>query len=85
MNLSKPSSPVRGYVIGAVISALILCSPVIALLMLIAAEALVDLLLAAGTGAVYGLAAGVIVLILFRNFRGFWPVALITAPSVPES
>jgi hypothetical protein len=85
MNLSKLSSPIRVYVIGTVISALILCSPVIALLMLIAAEALIDLLLAAGTGAVYCLAAGAIVLVLFRKYRGFSPVMLIRVPSLPRS
>jgi hypothetical protein len=85
MNLGKQSNPILGYVIGAAISALILCSPVIVLLMLIAAEALIDLLLVAGTGAIYGIAAGVIGLFLFRKFRGFSPITLIRVPAVPKS
>ncbi|MBV8089241.1 MAG: hypothetical protein JO139_06645 [Alphaproteobacteria bacterium] len=55
------------------------------MLMLIAAEALVDLLLVAGTGAVYGLVAGVIGLFLVRNFRTFSPGTLIRAASVLKS
>ena len=67
MNLSSQSNSIRNYVIGGGISVLILCSPVIALLALIAAEALVDLLLVAGTVAVYGLTAGLIGLFLVRT------------------
>jgi hypothetical protein len=85
MNLGKQSNPIPGYVIGAAISALILCSPVIALLMLIAAEALIDLLLVAGTGAIYSIAAGVSCLFLFQKFLGFSPVTLIRVPAVPKS
>ena len=85
MNLSRQPNPIRDYVIGAGISVLVLCSPIIALLMLIAAEALVDLLLVAGTGAVYGLVAGVIGLFLVRNFRTFSLGTLIGAASVVKS
>ena len=85
MKLSTHPNPIRDYVIGAAISVLILCSPVIALLMLIAAEALVDLLLLAGAGAVYGLVAGVIGLFLVRKFRTFSLVTLIGVPSLAKS
>ena len=80
MNLSRQPNPIRDYVIRAGISVLVLCSPIIALLMLIAAEALVDLLLVAGTGAVYGLVAGVIGLFLVRNFRTFRQVRSLGLP-----
>src|SRR5262252_6270251 len=49
MNLSKPVNPIRNYASGSVIAALILLSPVIAFLMVIAAEMLIDLLMVGGT------------------------------------
>ena len=49
MNLSKPVNPIRNYTFGSVIAALILLSPVIAFLMAIAAEMLIDLLMVGGT------------------------------------
>jgi hypothetical protein len=84
MNVSTRQRPIRGYVIGAAISALALLSPVIAFLMLIAAEALTDLLLAAGTGAIYCIAAVAIGWVLFRKFRVFSPITLNTVPSLAK-
>jgi hypothetical protein len=68
MNLSKPANPVRNYAFGSVITALILLSPVIAFLMAIAAEMMIDLLRVGGTSAVCAVAAGGIGLILSRKF-----------------
>jgi hypothetical protein len=67
MNLSKRVDPVRSYVIGAGISALILLSPVIALLALIAAEALVDVLIAVGPSTDCAIGIGAVGLVLFRR------------------
>ena len=69
MNLSKPVNPIRNYAFGSVIAALILLSPVIAFLMVIAAEMLIDLLMVGGTSAVCAVAAGGIGLVLSRKFR----------------
>ena len=69
MNLSKPVNPIRNYAFGSVIAALILLSPVIAFLMAIAAEMLIDLLMVGGTSAVCAVAAGGIGLVLSRKFR----------------
>jgi hypothetical protein len=44
MNLSKPVSPIRNYAFGSVMTALILFSPVLAFLIVIVAEMLIDLL-----------------------------------------
>ena len=52
MNFSKPVNPIRNYAFRSVITALILLSPVIAFLMAIAAEMLIDLLMVQGTSAV---------------------------------
>jgi len=48
MILSKPVRPIRNYAFGSVIMALILLSPVIGFLMVIAAEMLIDLLMVGG-------------------------------------
>ena len=69
MNLSKPVNPIRNYAFGSVIAALILLSPVIAFLIAIAAEMLIDLLTVGGTSAVFAVAAGGIGLVLSRKFR----------------
>src|SRR3984893_8360241 len=68
MNLSKPVNPIRNYAVGSVITALILLSPVVAFLMVIAAEMLIDLLMMGGTSAVCVVAAGSIGLVLSRKF-----------------
>jgi hypothetical protein len=68
MNLSKPVNPIRYYAFGSVFAALILLSPVLAFLMVIAAEILIDLLMVGGTSAVCSVAAGGIGLILCRKF-----------------
>jgi hypothetical protein len=68
MNLSKSVNPIRNYAFGSVIAALILLSPVIAFLMVIAAEMLIDLLMVGGTSAVCAVAAGGIGLVLSRKF-----------------
>ena len=51
MNLSKPVNPTRNYAVGSVITSLILLSPVVAFLMVIAAEMLIDLLIVGGERA----------------------------------
>jgi hypothetical protein len=68
MNLSKPVNPIQNYAFGSVITALILLSPVIAFLMAIAAEMMIDLLRVGGTSAVCAVAAGGIGLVLSRKF-----------------
>jgi len=68
MNLSKPVNPIRNYAVGSVITALILLGPVAALLMVAAAEMLIDLLILGGTSAVCAVAAGGIGLVLSRKF-----------------
>jgi hypothetical protein len=69
MNLSKPVNPIRNYAVGSVITAFILLSPVIAFLIAIAAEMLIDLLMVGGTSAVCAVAAGGIGFVLSRKFR----------------
>ena len=81
MNLSKPVNPIRNYAFGSVIAALILLSPVIAFLMAIAAEMLIDLLMVRGTSAVCAAAAGVIGLVLSRKF---WRRPAVVHQSKPE-
>ena len=76
MNLSKPVNPIRDYAFGSVIAALILLSPVFAFLVVIAAEMLIDSLMAGGTSAVCAIAAGGIGLdksgqIVDNSARGF--------------
>jgi hypothetical protein len=68
MDLSVQVSPIRRYAIGTTVPALALLSPVVAFLMLIAAEALIDLLLVAGASAISAVAGGAIALVLSRNF-----------------
>ena len=68
MNLSKPVNPIRNYAFGSVIAALVLLSPVVAFLMAISAEMLIDLLMVGGTSAVCAVAAGGIGLVLCRKF-----------------
>ena len=68
MNLSKPVNPIRNYALGSVITALILLSPLVAFLMVIAAEMLIDFLMVGGTSAVCAVAAAGIGLVLYRQF-----------------
>ena len=68
MNLSKAVNPFRNYAFGSVITALILLSPVVAFLMAIAAEMLIDLLYVRGTSAVCAVVASSIGLVLSRKF-----------------
>ena len=81
MNLSKPVNPIRNYAFGSVITALILLSPVIAFLMAIAAEMLIDLLLVGGLSAVCAVVAGGIGLVLSRKF---WRRPEVVHHSKPE-
>jgi hypothetical protein len=81
MNLSKPVNPIRSYAFGSVIVALILLSPVVAFLVVIAAEMLIDLLIVDGTSAVCVVAAGGIGLVLFRKF---WRRPKVVRQSEPE-
>ena len=81
MNLSKPVNPIRNYAFGSVIAALILLSPVIAFLIAIAAEMLIDLLTVGGTSAVFAVAAGGIGLVLSRKF---WRRPEVIHQSKPE-
>jgi len=81
MNLSKPVNPIRNYAFGSVIAALMLPSPVIAFLMVIAAEMLIDLLMMGGTSAVCAVAAGGIGLVLSRKF---WRRPEVVHQSEPE-
>src|SRR5262249_3881687 len=82
MNLSKPVNPIRNYAFGSVITALILLSPVVAFLMVIAAEMLTDLLMVGGTSAVCAVAAGGIGLVLSRKF---WRHPAVVHQAEPES
>ena len=81
MRLSKPATPVRNYAVGSAIAALILLGPVAAFLMVIAAEMLIDLLIAGGTSAVCAVAAGSIGLVLSRKF---WQRHRVARQSEPE-
>ena len=81
MNLSKPVDPIRNYAFGSVITALVLLSPVVAFLMVIAAEMLIDLLMVGGTSAVCAVAAGGIGLVLSRKF---WRRPEVVHQSKPE-
>jgi hypothetical protein len=80
MDLGKPVTPIRNYVIGSVITALILLSPIVAFLMVIAAEMLTDFLIVGGTRALFAV-AGSIGLILSRRF---WRRAGAVHQSEPE-
>ena len=68
MSPSKPANPIQNYAFGSVITALAVLSPVVAFLMVIAAEMLIDLLMMGGTCAVCVVAAGSIGLVLSRKF-----------------
>ena len=81
MNLSKPFNPIRNYAFGSLITALILLSPVVAFLMVIAAEMLIDLLMVGGTSAVCAVAAGGIGLVLSRKY---WRRREVVSQSDPE-
>ena len=81
MSLSKPVNPMRNYAVGSAITALILFGPVLAFLVVIAAEMLTDLLMVGGTSAVFAVAAGSIGLILSRRF---WRRAGAEHQSEPE-
>ena len=81
MNLSKPVNPIRYYAFGSVITALLLLSPVIAFLIAIAAEMLIDLLTVGGTSAVFAVAAGGIGWVLSRKF---WRRPVVVHQSKPE-
>jgi hypothetical protein len=81
MNLSKPVNPIRNYPFGSAITALILLSPVVAFLMAIAAEMLIDLLMVGGTSVVCAVAAGGIGLVLSRKY---WRRPQVALQSKPE-
>ena len=81
MNLSKPVNPIRYYAFGSVFAGLILLSPVLAFLMVIAAEILIDLLMVGGTSAACAVAAGGIGLVLCRKF---WRRPNVLRQSEPE-
>ena len=84
MILSKPVRPIRNYAFRSVIMALILLSPVIGFLMVIAAEMLIDLLMVGGTSAVCVVAAGGIGLVLSRKFwRRPWVLRQLKPEPVP--
>jgi hypothetical protein len=78
---SKPANPVRNFAVGSGIAALILLGPVAALLMVAAAEMLIDLLIVGGTSAVCAVAAGGIGLVLSRKF---WQRHKVAHQSEPE-
>ena len=75
MRVSKPVNPMRNYAVGSAITALILFGPVLAFLVVIAAEMLTDLLMVGGTSAVCAVAAGGIGLALSRKF--WWHPAVV--------
>jgi hypothetical protein len=81
MNSSKPINPIRNYAFGSVITALILLSPVLAFLVVIAAEMLIDVLIVGGTTAVCAVAVGGIGLVLSRKF---WRRPEVVHHSEPE-
>jgi hypothetical protein len=81
MNLSKPINPIRNYALGSTITALILLSPVLAFLMVIATEMLIDLLMVGGTSVICAVAAGGIGLVLYRKF---WRRPQVAHQSKPE-
>jgi hypothetical protein len=68
MNPSKPVNPIRSYAVRSAITVLVLLSPVIAYLMSITTEALIDLLIAAGPTTVCAVSTGAVGLVLFRKF-----------------
>jgi len=58
---------VRNWAVGSVIAALVLLSPTVAFLMVIAAELLIDLRMEVGITAACALATGAIGLVLYRK------------------
>jgi len=68
MTPKKTVNPVRKYAVGSVITALLLLSPVVALLLVSAVEMLVDVLIVGGASAVCVVAAGGFGLVLVRKF-----------------
>ena len=83
MSPSKPANPVRNCAVGSAIAALILLGPVAALLMVAAAEMLIDLLIVGGTSAVCAVAAGSIGLVLSRKFWRRPEMMLQAEPELP--
>ena len=81
MNLSKPVNPIRNYAFGSAITALILLGLLVAFLMVIAAEMLIDLLMVGGTSAACAVAAGSIGLVLSRKV---WQRHKLAHQSEPE-
>ena len=81
MNLSKPVNPIRYYAFGSVITVLILLGPVIAFLVAIAAEMLIDLLMVGGMSAVCAVVASGIGLVLSHKF---WRRREVVHQSKPE-
>jgi hypothetical protein len=81
MSPSKPANAVRNYAVGSAIAGLVLLGPVAALLMVAAAEMLIDLLIVGGTSAVCAVAAGGIGLVLSRKF---WHGHKVAHQSEPE-
>jgi hypothetical protein len=59
---------VRNWAAGSVVAVLILLSPVVAFLMVIAAEMVIDFMIEARATAVCGIAAGAIGWVLYRKF-----------------
>ena len=57
----------RTWVVWSAVAAVLLVSPVLAFLLIIAAEMLIDLLTEAGTTAVYAVAIGALGWVLFRR------------------
>ena len=60
-------SSLRTWVVWSVVAAVLLVSPVLAFLMIISAEMLIDLLMEAGTTAVCAVAIGATGWVLFRR------------------
>ena len=81
MNRSKPVNASRNYAFGSVITAFVLLSPVVAFLVVIAAEMLIDLLIVGGRSAVCAVAAGGIGLVLSRQL---WRRPKVVHQSEPE-
>ena len=59
---------VRYWTVASMIAGLILLSPIVAFLMIISAEMLIDLLMGAGTTVFYTIAVGAVGRLLVRRF-----------------
>jgi len=68
MNPSKAVNAIRNYAGRSAIAALILLSPIIVFLMVIATEGLIDLLVVAGPTTACAAATGAVGLVLSRKF-----------------